>query len=208
MICVTNPKAAPSRRAEYAEATRRAIISAARKLFAQHGYIATKVDEIAALARVAPATVYAVTGGKQGLLHTLVDEWTEAPEVAEAYRDIASLDDAAAIVATVASLTRRMRGDWGDVMRIVLATAPLDATAAESLNEATKRYRAGLHAAAARLSDLRALNPGITVDDATDVLWFFFGYASFFTLTEDNGWSPQRTEAWLRDAAVRSLLKQ
>jgi hypothetical protein len=147
-------------------------------------------------------------GTQQGLLHTLVDEWTEAPEVAEAYRDIASLDDAAAIVATVASLTRRMRGDWGDVMRIVLATAPLDATAAESLNEATKRYRAGLHAAAARLSDLRALNPGITIDDATDVLWFFFGYASFFTLTEDNGWSPQRTEAWLRDAAVRSLLKR
>jgi hypothetical protein len=61
-----------------------------------------------------------------------VDEWTEAPEVAGAYRDIASLDDATAIVATVASLTRRMRGDWGDVMRIVLATAPLDATAAET----------------------------------------------------------------------------
>jgi hypothetical protein len=36
-----------------------------------------------------------------------VDEWTEAPEVADAYRDIASLDDATAIVATVASLTRR-----------------------------------------------------------------------------------------------------
>jgi hypothetical protein len=89
-----------------------------------------------------------------------------------------------------------------------LATAPLDATAAENLNEATKRYRAGLHAAAARLSDLGALNPGITVDDATDVLWFFFGYPSFFTLTEDNGWSPQRTEEWLRDAAVRSLLKR
>jgi hypothetical protein len=63
--------------------------------------------------------VYAVTGGKQGLLHILVDEWTEAPEVAEAYRDIAGHDDAEAITTTVASLTRRMHGDWGDVMRIV-----------------------------------------------------------------------------------------
>jgi AcrR family transcriptional regulator len=197
----------PSRRAEYAEATRRAIIAAARQLFAQRGYVATKVDDIAALARVAPATVYAVTRGKQGLLHTLVDEWTEAPEVGEAYREIAALDDAQAIVGTVAALTRRMRGDWGDVMRIVLSTAPLDESAAESLGEGTKRYRAGLHAAAMRLSELGALKSGMTVDEATDLLWFFFGYAGFFTLTEDNGWSPQRAEEWLRDTAASSLIE-
>ena len=68
---------------------------------------------------MAPATVYAVTGGKQGLLHALVDEWTAAPEVDEAYRTIATLEDPRAIIAEVASLTRRMRRDWGDVMRIV-----------------------------------------------------------------------------------------
>jgi AcrR family transcriptional regulator len=195
-----------SRRAEYAEATRRAIVDAARELFAQSGYVGTKVDDIAAAARVAPATVYAVTGGKQGLLRTLVDEWTEAPEVGEAYREIAALDDANAIVGTVASLTRRMRGDWGDVMRIMLSTAPLDEAAAAGLREATKRYRAGLHAAALRLADLGALRPGVTVGEATDLLWFFFGYASFFTLTDDNGWSAERAECWLRDTAAASLL--
>src|SRR6185437_15359362 len=83
-----------SRRAEYAEATRRAIIAAARELFVERGYTATKVDEVAALARVSPATVYAVAGGKQGLLHTLVDDWTQAPEVDEAYRAIEASDSA------------------------------------------------------------------------------------------------------------------
>src|SRR5258705_11212689 len=39
----------------------------------ERGYFATKVDDIAALARVAPATVYAVSGGKQGLLRTLTE---------------------------------------------------------------------------------------------------------------------------------------
>jgi AcrR family transcriptional regulator len=52
-----------SRRAEYAEATRKAIADAARQLFCQRGYFATKVDDIANQARVAPATVYAVLGG-------------------------------------------------------------------------------------------------------------------------------------------------
>jgi AcrR family transcriptional regulator len=46
----------PSRRDEYAAATRAAIIDAARKLFSERGYFATKVEEIAEAARVAPAT--------------------------------------------------------------------------------------------------------------------------------------------------------
>src|SRR5262245_65763262 len=87
-----------SRRAEYAEATRRAIIAAARELFVERGYTATKVDEVAALARVSPATVYAVAGGKQGLLHTLVDDWTQAPEVDEAYRAIGEAASAGGVV--------------------------------------------------------------------------------------------------------------
>ena len=82
-----------------------------------------------------------------------------------------------------------MRGDWGDVMRIVLSTAPLS----------TSHGR--------RLGPLGALKSGMTVDEATDLLWFFFGYAGFFTLTEDNGWSPQRAEEWLRDTAASSLIK-
>ena len=195
-----------SRRAEYAEATRRAIIAAARELFAKRGYTATKVDEVAALARVSPATVYAVAGGKQGLLHTLVDDWTQAPEVDDAYRAIESSNTAEAVLHTVASLTRRMRRDWGDVMRIVLATAPLDSTAATNLQIATKRYRAGLRAAAVRLADFGALKSDMTVDDATDVLWFYFGYAGFFTLMDDNGWSSERAERWLREMAALSLL--
>lgn len=197
----------PSRRAEYAEATRLAIVSAARELFAQRGFTATKVDDIAALARVSPATVYAVAGGKQGLLHTLVNAWTEAPEVEDAYNEISACEDAGSVIATVASLTRRMRGDWGDVMRMVLATAPLDETAADSLQVATGRYRAGLSAAATRLAVLDALKPGIGVEEATDVLWFYFGYAGFFTLTDDNGWSPERSEGWLREMAGFALLR-
>ena len=57
-----DPRPGGTRREEYAEATRQAILEAARRLFRERGYFATKVDEIAAMARVAPATVYAVDG--------------------------------------------------------------------------------------------------------------------------------------------------
>ena len=195
-----------SRRAEYAEATRRAIIAAARELFAERGYTATKVDEVAALARVSPATVYAVAGGKQGLLHTLVDDWTQAPEVDEAYRAIEASDTAEGVLGLVAATCRQMRCDWGDVMKIVLATAPLDETAAATLRTATDRYRAGTLLAARRLADLGALKPGLRIDDANDILWFYFGYSGFFTLMEDNAWSADRAEEWLREMAAIAVL--
>jgi AcrR family transcriptional regulator len=197
-----------TRRAEYAETTRRAIVAAARTLFSEKGYFATRVDEIAATARVAPATVYAVTGGKQGLLRTLVDEWSDAPVVAEARAEIAKLDDPAELLRFLAALTRSMRQDYGDIMRLVIAAAPHDATAAEGLATGTARYRDGILFAAQRLADLGALRDGLTAEEALDVLWFYFGYAGFFTLVDDNGWSYPTAEEWLRDAASRAVLKE
>src|SRR6516164_4613991 len=113
-----------SRRAEYAETTRRAVVAAARRLFTEKGYFATTVNEIAAAARVSPATVYAVNGGKQGLLRTLIDEWSVAPVVAQARERIENLDDPIEILRYLAELTRQMRQDYGDVMRVVIGVAP------------------------------------------------------------------------------------
>jgi hypothetical protein len=39
-----------------------------------------------------------------------------------------------------------------------------------------------------------------------DILWFYFGYAGFFTLVDDNGWSYPRAEQWLCTTAAAALL--
>src|SRR5689334_5568233 len=90
------------RREEYAQATQQAIVDAARRLFSQRGYFSTKVDDIAALARVAPATVYAVSGGKHGLLTSLVRIGATAPIIPTTLDRIEMMDDATAIVRLVA----------------------------------------------------------------------------------------------------------
>src|SRR5579862_4900790 len=46
--------------------------------FIEQVFFVTNVDEIAALARVASATVYAVSGGKQILLHTVGGPYRKA----------------------------------------------------------------------------------------------------------------------------------
>jgi AcrR family transcriptional regulator len=202
----TNRTRRLTRRAEYAEATRQAVIDEARRLFSENGYFATKVDDIAVAARVSPATVY-VIGGKQGLLQILVDQWSAAPEVETTRQQLEELQDAAEIMRVVAGLTRHMREDYGDIMRVVLATAPHDATAAKGLAIATRRYRDGTAVAARRLAELGALRDGVDADEALDILWFYFGYAGFFTLVDDNGWPYVRAEHWLLAAAGHALLR-
>jgi len=195
-----------SRRAEYAEATRRAAVDAARRLFSEKGYFATTVNEIAAAARDSPATVYAVNGGKQGLLRTLIDDWSVAPVVAEAHEKIEQLDDGTEILHYLAEKTREMREDYGDIIRTVIAAAPHDKTAAEGLALATSRYRGFEAFVAQRLADLGALREGMDVEEATDILWFYLGYAGFFTLVDDNGWSYAKAEKWLLAAVSQALL--
>jgi len=170
------------------------------------GYFATKVDDIATAARVSPATVY-VIGGKQGLLRILIDMWSAAPEIEVVRKRLEELDSAPGILLAVADLTRQLRQDHGDIMRVVLATAPNDAEAAEGLAVAIRRCRDGMAVAARRLADLDALRDGIDADEALGILWLYFSYSSFFTLVDDNGWSAEKANQWLLTAAGNALLR-
>jgi AcrR family transcriptional regulator len=197
----------PSRRQDYAEATRQAIIDAARKLFAERGYFATRVEDIATEARVAPTTVYAVTGGKQNLLQILISMWTTDPIVEATLTHIDMATDSEAILRELASASRIMRESYADVIKVMLATAGQDKAISDQERAATSHYRAAVVSIAERLVELGQLRPGAEVGEVTDVLWYFFGYSSYFTLNEDNGWSYERAEHWLADVAVATLLE-
>jgi AcrR family transcriptional regulator len=196
-----------SRREEYAEATRQAIVVAARRLFSERGYFATRVEDIAAAARVAPATVYAVSGGKQGLLRTLTDIVTTDPIVEATIGTAEAMDDPPAILGLVAATARSMREEFGDVMKVLVDTAPHDKAVFESLTVATTRHRNAFVPIVERLMRLDALREGLDLTEAVDVFWFYFGYAGLFTLHYENGWSYERAEHWLCRQASRALLQ-
>jgi AcrR family transcriptional regulator len=197
-----------SRREQYALATRQAIIDAARRLFAERGYFATKVDDIAAEADVAPATVYAVAGGKQGLLAELSRMWTTEPAIATTLTYVGGAEDPEAIIRYLAHASRERREQFGDVMRILLAAAPHDRAVAEQLKPATDLYLETVQKVARRLVQLGGLRDGVDAAYAADILWFYFGYTSYFTLHDDNGWSYERAEQWLADQTCMALLRR
>lgn len=61
-------------RSQHAEATRRAVLAAARSLFGRKGYAQTSVDEIADAARVTKGAVYHHFDGKEALFRAVHSE--------------------------------------------------------------------------------------------------------------------------------------
>jgi hypothetical protein len=59
---------------------------------------------------------------------------------------------------------------------------------------------------AQRLANIAALKPHPSVPAATDALWFYFGYSSYFTLTDENGRALAEAENWLLGQASAALL--
>lgn len=195
------------RRAEYAAATRQAIHDAARELFVTKGYFATTVDDIATAARVAPASVYAVVGGKQGLLGSIIEARTTAPDVGEAFDRITGHDDPTELLRFLTHATRVRFENARDLMRVVIDTAPHEPAAARALRSAHASMRTGLNLTAQRLAELNALRDELDVDSATDTLWFYLGNAAYFALTCDNHWSLDKAEEWLLESLRTAVLR-
>ena len=199
------PDRVPTRREEYAEATRRAIVEAARSLFCKKGFFATRIEDIANLARVSPATVYAVFGGKQDLLCTVMQIWLQAPIVTATLEAVVAVKQPVEVIRLLARSCRIMREEFGDIVRLLLKTAPHDGAATEMLAAATAQYRRALLPFAQRLEEMRCLKSDLTAKKAIDILWFYFGYSALFTLVDENGWSYARAEKWLAEEALRAV---
>jgi AcrR family transcriptional regulator len=78
----------PTLRSQHVEATRRAVLGAARSLFGGKGYAQTSVDEIAATARVTKGAVYHHFASKEALFRAVyVEVETDAQARAFTARD-------------------------------------------------------------------------------------------------------------------------
>jgi AcrR family transcriptional regulator len=201
-----NEDARIGRRAEYAQATRRAILDAARELFVRKGYFGTKVEEIARAARVAPATVYAVGGGKNGLLRTLVESGTSAEDIPEILARIESFTEPHELIRFIVHASRVKFEEWSGLMRQVAAAAPQEPRVQEIQLIAHQSLRGGLALTAGRLAAMGALRAGVDASRATDVLWIHLCNAAYFVRTDDLGWSLDESEAWLDETLPAVLL--
>jgi AcrR family transcriptional regulator len=192
------------RRQEAAAATRRAILDAARRLFLERGYPATTIQDIAAAAQVAPATVYTSVGGKPRLLAELVESAAADPQLQDRSDQANATEDPENMVRIAASASRYSNEVSADLFELMHTMAPHDATVAQAARKAHHDFRYALRHVAERLHQLTAL--GVTTDQAVDILDYFLSYSSWRRLTTDLGWSPADAEKWLGDRVIEALV--
>src|SRR6201995_2603615 len=163
------------RREEYADQTRAAVVAAARQLFAENGFFQSKVEQIAKLSRVSPATVYAQCGGKQGLLRLLMDSFTQSQVVAQSYQESLAAADAGLLMRTLSDAYLQITKQWGDIIRVVIDVAPHDGESAAVLATAKKRHNHNLSAICRHLEDIGALRDGVDARLATRIITYYYG---------------------------------
>lgn len=198
----------PSRRQLQAEATRRDILAAARRLFAAHGYAATSMAAIAEAAGAAVQTIYDSVGPKRAILLALNDLLDEEAGVGPMWRRLGETQEPRAVIALGVYLTRQFNDRCGDILWTLLDAAPSEPDVAAVISEGNRRHREGTRRIAHRLAGMGALRPGLAPERAGDIFGVLTWSDTYRNLTRDYGWTFDQCEVWLTETLVTLLLRE
>jgi AcrR family transcriptional regulator len=200
----SRPYHSPRREAQ-ARATRLDVLTAARRLFVELGYVATTVVDVAAAAGVAKKTVTTAFATKHELL---MGVWELALDGGRAgwYGEALTEPDPYRLLERVAHATRLLHDRAGDVMATVAAAAGVDPAIREHQRKVEAEVRADHGRIVARLAANGALRPELSTADATDLLAALNGGALYQSLVVARGWDATRFEAWHAAALQHHLL--
>ncbi len=189
-------------------ATRQDILVAARRLFANQGYVATSMSAIAEEADTAVQTIYDSVGPKRAIILALVDVTEEEAGVESFRQRIGRTRDPDELIALLVGLARQFMERCGDVFVAMMSAAPTEPDVAEAWRAANQHHRGGARHVALLLADLGALKPGVSAERAGDVMGALSWGTTWLQLTQYHGWTFDECERWLNQTLVTLLLRE
>jgi AcrR family transcriptional regulator len=193
-------------RQRQAEETRQRILVAARELFESRGYAVTTLEAIAELAEVSPKTVTAVFGSKRVLLAEVINPEAFSTPVQQLIEELRATEDPSRQLSLVAQITRQAYEPLAsslELLRTAGAVAPELADVARQIEVRRRQNQARLITS---LREQGALRPGLSLEEATDVLWALTSYDVYRMLVVEQRWEPERYETWLAQLLAQHLL--
>jgi AcrR family transcriptional regulator len=193
-------------RQRQAEDTHRRILTAARELFASRGYAATTLEAIAEIAEVSPKTLGAVFGSKRALLAEVINPEAFSTHVRQLIEEVGATEDPSRRLALVAQITRQAYEPLVnelELLRTAGAVAPELADLAQQVEARRSQNQARLIAS---LHEQGMLRRGLSVEEATDVLWALTSYDLYRMLVVEQGWEAVRYETWLAQILIQQML--
>lgn len=191
-------------RQQQAAQTRALVLEAATSLFADRGWSATGMRDIAKEAGVAVETVYASFGSKTDLLLTAIDVGVvgDAEPVALSQRpEFTALGTGGftdRLDAAVRIVTRINERTWG-LRRALTEAAASEPQLAAKLHELETRRRDNIR------QGVEMVAGGPVDDEVLDGLWVVMGADVYYLLTQIGGRPVEDYERWLATTTRRLL---
>src|SRR6266540_3024225 len=199
-----------SGRQAQARRNREAILDAAQRQFLEGGYAATTIAAIAAEAGVSVETIYKAFGGKPGLVRAIYQRGLTGREPIPAFQRSDAMrereTDSRTIMRNWGVLTSEVSSVVAPIVRLVRAAATSDPDMAALLRTSndTREERARHHARF--LKQRGYLREGVTLAQATDILWTCTSDELYDLLVVQRGWSLPQYARFLGDYMIAALL--
>lgn len=200
------------RRVAQRRETRRAIVDAAARLFAERGYVGTSFDAIAGAAGVGRATVFAHFPTKAELLKTAYDvtlvgddEPIPLPQRPESIAVRAERDPRrflAGYAAIVTGVARRV----SPIYEAIRGAAHADPEAAAVWRQVGAERRIGGANIVASVVDRGGLRLGADPERAADLVFALVDPGLYHLLVRERGWDHEVFTAWLAVTLQRELV--
>jgi AcrR family transcriptional regulator len=193
-------------REEQARRTRQAILDAGRALFAEQGYAATTIAQVAKAAGVAVDTVYASAGAKPVLFRLLMETAISGTDQAvpaaqrEYVRQVRAASTAREKIRIYAIAVTAANARLAPLHVVLRDAAAQDGELGRIRDEISARRAANMRLFAADLAATGELRAGLDPGEVADVVWSMNSAEYFTLLVRERGWAPDRFAAWLADA--------
>lgn len=198
-----------TRRREHAQRNRDAVLDAAQHRFLSDGYAVTTIAAVARDANVSSETIYKSFGTKAGLVRAIWERGLagRGPVAAPTRSDRMSINesDARVVIENWGRLTTEVMPLVAPILLLVRATAAADAEMATLLAETDQQRRDRMRHNAERLTG--QLRPGVTIRQATDILWLYSSPDLYDLLVLRGGWSLRAYARHLTESMKAALLE-
>jgi AcrR family transcriptional regulator len=209
ILVMTTRKYEQRLRAESAEKTRRRILDALYQRLREAPSEPVSVDRVARMACVARSTVYLIFGSRSGLFLALSGDVLERGGFERMLREAAHPDAREGLRRGILAAARMFAAER-DVLRALTSMAQLDADAvggADAVRRMEEGRAMGARFRAERLADQDLLRPGVTIEQATDLLLVLTSFDAFDLLYSGRGMSADQAAEILAAAAERGLCR-
>ncbi|MEI8410079.1 MULTISPECIES: TetR/AcrR family transcriptional regulator [unclassified Kribbella] len=187
-----------SHRERQARATKEQVARAARRLFAEQGYVATTITAISAAAEIPAQTIYSAFGNKPAILREISRIWIAEADTRRLAQESLKIEDPAERLRSAAHWQTRQFETGIDVIEIYQEAARADARMEEQKQRVWKAREQEL---AVFLESFEQLKPR-----ALDIFLACTAAEIYRLLVLDRRWPIEDYETWLGDTLVSQLL--